>query len=93
MSEPWTRAQLPRRLLAPSDPIDRPGRRDIDGRPIGDSLLQVGTRVVEQTARDDQPLDLAGAFIDIRNTAIAHPLLDQMFSRDAHGTEDLDAAL
>ena len=51
------------------------------------------SRVVEQTARDDQALDLAGTFVDVRDATIAHPLLEQQLAGDADGSEDLDASL
>lgn len=49
-------------------------------------LLEVVSRVVEQTARDNQALNLARPFVDVRDAAIAHPLLEQQLAGDADGS-------
>ena len=49
-------------------------------------LLEIVSRVVEQTARDDQTLNLAGTFVDVRDAAIPHPLLEQQLPGDADGS-------
>ena len=43
--------------------------------------LQLVARKSENLATDDQHLDLTGAFIDVVNPAIAHPLLHQPVPR------------
>jgi len=51
---------------------------------VSRSLLEIGSSVVEQSPRDDQPLDLARALVDVRNPTVAHPLFEQKLSRSAH---------
>ena len=56
-------------------------------------LFQVRPRVVEQSPGNDQALNLAGAFVDVGDPTIAHPLLEQILPGNAHGTENFDTAL
>src|SRR3954452_705420 len=42
------------------------------------ALLQLGRRLLEQLAGDDQQLDLLGALEDVEDLGVARPLLEQL---------------
>src|SRR5437588_4060680 len=44
----------------------------------------------EDLARDDEPLDLRGPFVDLEPLGVAHQLLDRIFLDVAVPAEDLD---
>src|SRR2546427_7495661 len=55
--------------------------------------VELGAGVVEQLARGDHALYLAGALVDVGDPHVAEPLLEQVLARHAHRAEQLDAAL
>ena len=48
------------------------------GTPTCRTLVQLLRRIPQQIPRDDQPLDFAGAFVDVEYAGVAEPLLCQM---------------
>src|SRR3954454_3639078 len=55
-------------------------------------LAQLGGRLAEQLARDDQQMDLLRALEDVEDLRVARPLLDQLGLAVAGGAAEAHAA-
>src|SRR5947209_18055405 len=55
-----------------------------------DILAHQRTPVTGDRARDDQPLDLGGAFPDLVDLCVAHPLLDRILADVTVASQHLD---
>src|SRR5260221_12894226 len=56
----------------------------------GDGLGGVARALLGEVARDQQPLDLAGAFVDLRDARVAIVALDRIVAQVAVAAVDLD---
>src|SRR6266566_4339186 len=56
-------------------------------------LSQIARGVAEYRARDDEPLDFAGALVDVEDAAVAERSIERMIFGERFGAEQVDASL
>src|SRR5574342_1375965 len=75
-------------------PATAPAPFTNDRRPIGGfwsiGISSLALAEPEQLARDDEPLDLVSAFVDLHDLRVPHEALDRKLPRVPDASEDLD---